>query len=191
MRKNVTFGITLFRGFLAILLGLVLLFQPDKTRVMLGNFMGLFWLTSGIVSLRWGASGKRAHGWSLVAGVIGVLAGIGFLSRSFATEWIAEELLFSLVGGIVLLTGVFHIFGGFRVGENQQRKWSITSFLLGLFEAVLGIMLIIEPLGRSLFFYLAASIWALVGGFILIGDALRMRHALKELAEEIAPSKSS
>jgi hypothetical protein len=38
-------------------------------------------------------------------------------------------------------------------------------------------MLIVEPLGRSTFFYLAASIWALVGGFILISDALRLRRA--------------
>jgi uncharacterized membrane protein HdeD (DUF308 family) len=149
MKKNIAFGITLIRGFLAILLGSILLLQPDKTRVMLGNFMGLFWLTSGIVSLRWGVSGKRARVWSILAGVIGVMAGIGFLSRGFATEWVAEELLFSVVGGIVLLTGIFHIFGGFRVGDHQQRKWSITSFLLGIFEAVLGIMLIVEPMRRA------------------------------------------
>ena len=157
MKRNVAFGVTLFRGFLAILLGSVLLLQPDKTRVMLGNFMGLFWLTSGIVSLRWGVNGKRARGWSLLAGIVGLLAGIGFLSRSFATVWIAEELLFSVVGGIVLLTGVFHIFGGFRIGDRQQNKWSLTGFLLGLFEAVLGIMLMVEPMGRSRFFYLAAT----------------------------------
>ena len=52
MKKNVAFGITLFRGLMAITLGLVLLFQPDKTRPMLGNFMGMFWLASGIISLR-------------------------------------------------------------------------------------------------------------------------------------------
>ena len=170
---------------MAIILGLVLLIQPEKTRVMLGNFMGLFWLTSGIVSLRWGATGKRAHGWSLLAGVIGILAGIGFLSRAFSTKWIPEETLFPVVGGVVLLTGMLHILGGFRVGDQLLRKWSITSFLLGLFEAVLGIMLIVDPLGRSKHFYLVATIWALVGGFILIGDAFRLRRAHSEPSKEI------
>ena len=54
------FWITLVRGLLAIGLGVVLIFQPDKTRPMLVNFMGMFWLVSGIISLRWGARGERA-----------------------------------------------------------------------------------------------------------------------------------
>jgi len=91
----------------------------------------------------------------------------------------------------VLLTGILHIFSGFRVGDNQQRNWSITGFLLGLFEAVLGIMLIVEPMGRSKFFYLAATVWSFVGGFILIGDAFRARRAHNEPAEEIAQPKFS
>ena len=70
------FWITLFRGFSAISLGLVLLFLSDKAPPMLVNFMGIFWLLGGIVSLRWSLSGERARDLSLVAGVIGVLAGL-------------------------------------------------------------------------------------------------------------------
>jgi uncharacterized membrane protein HdeD (DUF308 family) len=177
MKKNVAFGITLFRGLMAITLGLVLLFQPDKTRPMLGNFMGMFWLASGIISLRWGTSGERARGWALAAGVVGVLAGLAMLSRSLATAWIVQDVLLSLIGVVMVLTGILHAFGGFQTSEERHRKWSTTSTLLGAFEIILGVMLIVEPLGRSTFFYLAASIWALVGGFILISDALRLRRA--------------
>jgi uncharacterized membrane protein HdeD (DUF308 family) len=53
---------------------------------------------------------------------------------------------------------------------------SMTSFLLGLFEIILGVILILEPLERGPVLNLAASIWALVGGFILISDALRQRR---------------
>ena len=43
------------RGALAIFLGLALFFLPDKkSRPMLANFMGFYWLVSGVVSLRWG-----------------------------------------------------------------------------------------------------------------------------------------
>ena len=47
---------------LATALGLALILQPDKARPMLINFMGVFWLAAGIVSLRWGhpASGRGA-----------------------------------------------------------------------------------------------------------------------------------
>ena len=54
---------------------------------------------------------------------------------------------------------------------------SKVSPLLGVFEMVLGLMLIVEPYGRSTFFYVVVSIWALVGGSILIADALRMLRA--------------
>jgi uncharacterized membrane protein HdeD (DUF308 family) len=41
----------------------------------------------------------------------------------------------------------------------------------------LGIVLIIEPMNRSVFFYLIVSVWALLGGFILITSAIRLRRA--------------
>lgn len=179
MKLNVIVGITLFRGLFATILGLALLFQPEKTTPILGNFMGLFWFVSGLISLRWGASGERSRGWALLAGVIGVLAGLAMLSRRLLNEVIPNDVMLSLLGVVILLTGCLHAFGGFQVGEDKHRKWSSTNVVLGVFEIVLGVMLIIEPLGRNLFFYLAATIWALVGGFILIGDALRLRNAVK------------
>ncbi|MGD9146267.1 MAG: DUF308 domain-containing protein [Anaerolineae bacterium] len=183
------FWITLIRGMLAITLGVALIFQPDKARPMLVNFMGMFWLVSGIVSLRWGVHGERAKGLSLLAGAIGVLAGVGMLSRRFTTGMVGEDVLISVVGLIILLTGLMHIFGGFRTGPvethlfSQDRKWSWTAFLLGLFEMILGLMLVIEPMGRGPLVYFAASIWALLGGAILIGDAVRQRRARQRQAQ--------
>ena len=190
MKKNVAFAITLIRGILAVSLGAALLFQPEKALPMLGNFMGMFWLASGIISLRWGASGERPHRIAVLAGAIGVLAGLATLTRRLTATWVQEDIILSLLGVVVLLTGLLHIFGGFRVGEGTHRKWSLTAFLLGAFEIVLGVMLIVEPYGRSQFFYLTVTIWALVGGFILISDAIRLRRAhQKELdngKEEVA-----
>ena len=177
MKKNIPFTVTLIRGLLAVTLGLALLIQADKSGSMLANFMGMFWLVSGIISLRWGARGERAHRLAVLAGAIGVIAGLAMLTRGMASNWIAEDVFLSLLGLVILLTGVLHTFGGFQIGETKHRKWSWTSALLGIFEIVLGFMLIIEPYGRSDFFYLAASIWALVGGFILISDAIRLRRA--------------
>ncbi|MCJ7537658.1 MAG: DUF308 domain-containing protein [Anaerolineales bacterium] len=180
MKKNIAFYITLIRGLLAISLGAVLLFQPEKTRPILANFMGMFWLASGIISLRWSASGERAKRLGILAGAIGVVAGLGMLTRGLTNAWIRQDILFSLLGVLILLTGILHTFGGFRVADQKIRKWSLTTLLLGIFEIVLGIMLIVEPMGRSKFLYLAASIWALVGGFILISDAVRIRKASVE-----------
>lgn len=183
------FWITLVRGMLAITLGVALVFWPDKARPILVNFMGMFWLVSGIVSLRWGVHGERAKGLSLLAGAVGVLAGVGMLSRRFTQGMVGEDVLLSVVGLIILLTGLMHIVGGFRTGPvethllSQNRKWSWTAFLLGLFEIVLGVILVIAPMGRGPLIYFAASVWALVGGTILLGDAVRLRR-LRQTAQQ-------
>jgi uncharacterized membrane protein HdeD (DUF308 family) len=183
------FWITLVRGMLAVTLGVALVFWPDKARPILVNFMGMFWLVSGIVSLRWGVHGERAKGLSLLAGAAGVLAGVGMLSRRFTQGMVGEDVLLSVVGLIILLTGLMHIVGGFRTGPvethllSQNRKWSWTAFLLGLFEIVLGVILVIAPMGRGPLIYFAASVWALVGGTILLGDAVRLRR-LRQTAQQ-------
>ena len=181
MKRNTVIGITMFRGLFATILGLVLIIQPEKTTPILGNFMGIFWFMSGLISLRWGVSGERARGWALLSGVIGVLTGFAMLSRRIWEEFIPHDVMLSLLGIVVLLTGILHAFGGFQVGENKHRKFFLTSIILGAFEIILGMLLIIEPLWRSTYFYLAATIWALVGGFILIGDALWLLRTAQSL----------
>jgi uncharacterized membrane protein HdeD (DUF308 family) len=167
---------------LAITLGIALFFQPDKTRPFLVSFMVMFWLVSGVISLRWGVHGERAKGLSLLAGGLGVLGGLWMLSWRFETGFVGEDVLISILGLIILLTGLMHIIGGFRTGPedsnlfSENRQWSWTACFLGLFEIVLGAMLVVEPMGRGPIIYTIASIWALVGGVILIGDALRLRR---------------
>lgn len=176
------FWITLIRGMLAVTLGVALVFYPDKSRPMLGNFMGMFWLVSGVMSLRWGVRGERASPLPALAGVVGVLAGLGMLGRWFARGWAAEAVFLSVLGLVILLTGLMHIFGGFWTGPQEaqpgepRRKRSWTSLILGVFEVVLGLVLVVAPLERGPILHLVASIWALLGGAILIGDALRLRR---------------
>ncbi len=175
-KHNVAFIITVLRGVLAISLGMALLFYPDKARPMLGNFMGMYWLSSGLISLRWGVGGQRAKGVWLLAGVVGVLAGMAMLGRNAAQGVINAETAIFILGLVILFTGLLHIFGGFRTGERLSREWSVASLLLGIFEVVLGLLMIITPLEYGPVLHFAAQAWALLGGTILIGDALRARR---------------
>ena len=117
-----------------------------------------------------------SRGLALLAGVVGVLAGIGMLGRGLASNLIAEDVVISIVGLVIMLTGLLHMFGGFKQDQPESRRWSLTAFLLGIFEIILGVVLVISPLERGPVIYLAASVWALLGGLILIGDALRVRR---------------
>ena len=174
---QVVFWIILVRGILAITLGLTLLLQPDKVRPFLITSMGIFWLVSGAMSIRWGLSGRRARGMPLLAGVVGMLAGLAAISRRFELldAVFSDTVAITLLGIAILLTGLMHMLGGFRTGRDANRQLSRLSILLGLFEVVLGGALTLEPLDQGMIIYVGASIWAMVGGTILIGDALRLR----------------
>jgi uncharacterized membrane protein HdeD (DUF308 family) len=181
---QVMFWVTLARGILAITLGVALLIQPNKVRPFLITSMGMFWLAGGVMSIRWGVSGKQTRGLPLLAGVVGVLAGLMAISRRFLQldNFVSEILIITILGVAILLTGVMHLIGGFRTGEGASRQWSWMSFILGLFEFVLGLALIIEPLDQGLVIYFGASIWAMLGGIILFGDALRLRSRARGAA---------
>ena len=86
--RSIGFWIALLRGVFAIAFGLVLIFNPEKTRAILVNFMGFFWLTGGIILLRHTHAvfrdqtdrvlGKRT---ALVMGLVGILSGLLIISR--------------------------------------------------------------------------------------------------------------
>lgn len=176
-RSGIPFWVTIVRAVLATLLGLALLFQPDKARPMLINFMGMFWLASGVMSLRWGASGQPTRSiWPILAGVAGIIAGLLALTRRLAANVIDELMVLNILGAVMILTGLVHIGGGFRIGRQERhRTWAAA--ILGFFEILLGVLAILaQSLEFSRFFYWSLTIWALAGGFLLFADALALRR---------------
>jgi uncharacterized membrane protein HdeD (DUF308 family) len=182
-RAGVAFWITLARASLAVALGLALLLQPDKTRPMLANFMGMFWLAAGLMSLRWSASGERSRRASRIAGVIGVIAGLLVLGRSQVTAVVSEPVGITLLGVVAILTGIFHVVGGFERRHLPSRRRPWTSTILGVFEIVLGMLLLTSRLEFGKVFYLVAAAWAFAGAALLLGDALRMRVQSRSQAD--------
>jgi len=181
-RFQTALGVAMVRGALAIFLGLALFFLPDKSRPMLANFMGFYWLVSGVVSLRWGTAVRPVRRLPILAGVIGVLAGLMVVSRLFLQNFVGEVLIFNLIGFIMLLTGLLHVFGGFRT-DNLTRSMTWGSIILGIFEIILGALLITTTAGFSPAIHLAISIWAFTGGFMILADAWRLRAKLRQMEE--------
>ncbi len=180
--RSIGFWIALLRGVFAIALGLVLIFNPEKTRAVLVNFMGFFWLTSGIILLRHthavlGDQTDRVLGkkTSLVLSLAGMLAGLLVISRSITRSWVEEVVFVELLGAVILLTGVLHLFGEFRIGRVITIKRTTAAKILAIFEIVLGALLVISPLEQGPIVYWTATIWALVGGGLIISDAVYQR----------------
>ena len=172
------FWVTLLRSIFAISLGVALIFNQDAARPILGNFMGVYWISAGLISLRWGASGERGGKLNLLIGIIGILAGLAVVSRSLTTSLLDEELVVASLGVVIMLTGFLHIFTGFRTREgDRHRRWAST--ILGVFEVFLGLILFLRPLDRGPLLNLVAMVWAMLGGTILMLDAFRIKRKIQ------------
>jgi uncharacterized membrane protein HdeD (DUF308 family) len=175
---GIGFWMALIRGVLIIALGLSLILIPEKTKATLFNMLGVFWLTTGIVLIR-GQMRRQGDRLSLAAGIIGALAGLLVVTRNLIRHYLTEFWVMDLLGVVILLTGVMHLTTGIRVGRQALRGRTVLSTLLGVFEIVLGALLLLTPitaqgpLPRGI--YLVGTLLALVGGGLILATALFQR----------------
>jgi len=164
--------ITLVRGAMAIVLGLALALERDRAPGALANFMGVYWILNGVVTLQWGLMAEPRRRLPLAAGAIGVVTGAVVLLLNVGTTY-----LLSFLGLVIALTGVAHLLGGFEFADVSGRGWR-PGVPLGILEVGLGATLILTSgEGGSLSTWLASA-WALLGGTVLVFDALLIRRNL-------------
>jgi uncharacterized membrane protein HdeD (DUF308 family) len=184
---HVAYRVAFARGVLALTLGVAMLVQPEKTSDNLATYMGAFWALTGVVSIRSALAGQRTRGVPLMSGCVGVVAGLIVLFHERVDDVVAQSVLVSLLATVILLTGLAHVLGGFRTGDELERQRSRSSVLLGLMEIALGLLFLIGSLENSRAAYWAAGIWALTGGVILIGDGLLLRRRLRSQSRGHTP----
>jgi len=170
---------TIARGCLALLLGFGLLLQREGTSESLATFMGLYWLTGGILALTFHRELRRvgARRMPIVAGIFGITAGSALLIRSFLLkEPPTEAETFFLIGLLITITGLTNLVSGARTGTDAGRHWNRTSLALGLLEIFLGAGLIVRGGAPGPVLILATTAWALTAGVVLIGQGIAIRR---------------
>lgn len=171
-------GFTIARGCLALLLGIALVLQREGTSGSLATFMGLYWLSGGVLTLafRREIQQRGARRMPIVAGVFGVVAGAAVLLQGFLLEETpSAEQTFLLVGILVLGTGLTKLVSGMLADEDPIRRQSRESLILGTLETGLGVGLIVSRAAPPGLLILATTAWAFTAGIVLIGQGLRRR----------------
>jgi uncharacterized membrane protein HdeD (DUF308 family) len=168
--------LSLIRGAIALGLGLALLLAPSMGRPLLAQYMGMYWMASGLLSIVWGIRGARFTRLWLLAGVVGLLGGLAIVLRALYAPPMDVSLVVTLFGAVAVLTGLLHMAGGYRVRQEFGPRWSRGSFLLGVVQLVLGLLVLFAPGKVPRIVILLAVGWALIGGLGLIRDALRLRQ---------------
>ena len=172
--------ITLARGVFALALGLGLFLPIVDSMSSLLNFMAMYWLFSGISSLGWGLRGARRKGVWFVAGLLGIIGGSLILLRPRTAPIIAPEVFPVMLGVIAIFTGLVHVSGGFQSKQNTEREWTFSSFLLGITEISLGVLILASLENPHPALIWLAAAWATVGGVGLILLSIRQRRLYRD-----------
>ena len=90
---------------------------------------------------------------------------------------VGTTFLLAILGVVIALTGVAHLLGGFELADRSGRRWR-PGVPLGILEIGLGTTLILTADRHDSLSTWLASAWALLGGAVLVSDALVMRRRL-------------
>lgn len=159
----------LLQGIAGTLLGLMLITYPGASLVALVTFVGFYWLFTGIMALvRIFVDSSVPWIWSLVIGIVGILAGILVLRHPVLAALTVPATIVIVLGLQGIIMGVLEIVGGFKGGGS----WS---FFIGVIDIVIGVLLLGSPLTAALAVPLVFGVLMLIQGLGLIVLAFRAR----------------
>jgi uncharacterized membrane protein HdeD (DUF308 family) len=164
-QKSSIWWVFLLQGFAGIILGLMLVTQPGATIVALTTFLGFYWLITGLLGL---VQGSTPWIWSLLSGLVGILAGLFVLRHPLVAALTVPTVLVIILGIQGLVMGVLQIIGGFKGG-------GIGPFILGGINVLVGILLLGSPIAAALAVPIVFGVLLLIQGAGLIILAFRAR----------------
>jgi uncharacterized membrane protein HdeD (DUF308 family) len=182
----------MYKGILSIILGLVLIFDPDKSEPKLTYIMGMFWLASGIGLLRQDPGSKMNKRLSQLISVVGIVTGLLVIMRYFSNSVfglhiVSDPVVNIVLGSVILLTGISHFYAKLELGGRGKQRF--LHYVLAVFEIVLGLQLMVLPMVDHLYVRQTVTVWALLGGVLFISTAIHdFRQSRKSEKDVLAGS---
>jgi uncharacterized membrane protein HdeD (DUF308 family) len=168
-QKSNIWWVFLLQGFAGIIIGLMLITEPGATLVALTTVLGFYWLIIGVLALVQVFVDRATPWiWSLLAGLVGILAGLFVLRHPLVAALTVPTVLVIILGIQGLVIGAVQIIGGFKGG-------GIGPFILGAINVLVGILLLGSPLAAALAVPLVFGVLLLIQGAGLMILAFRVR----------------
>lgn len=158
----------LVQGILSILIGLLLLTNPGATTVVIVQYIGIYWLITGIFSFVAIFIDKAMWGWKLFAGLLGIMAGLAILLNPLWSDVLLPTVLVVFLGVDGLIIGVISLIAAFQGGGWED------GILAGL-SIVFGLLLLGSPLITAFALPFVYGIIGLVGGVAAVIAAFRRK----------------
>ena len=163
----------LLRGALGIIAGLLLLFFPVDTAVVIGIMVGVWLLVDGLSMCGLGFN-QRSHGascsWTVFGGLVTALTGVAVL---------IFQVSFAVVGGMAVLwiTAIGLIVTGVARLLSRANGWALSTGVLNLiFGIIIAVMCLTDPSGSLVALAWVIGLYAVLFGVLAIVSGIRMRR---------------
>lgn len=169
--------LTALRGLVALTLGLAVAVGGRST-ARLVTFLALFWMTGGLLTLRFALAIRPRPGFrlGLAAATAAVVGAVLVLLRDRLSGLIDADLLVGLLGIAAVLTGLLRILGGFAAEDRLGRRWTLGSIVLGTLEVALGALLLLASAVDPDQLATVVAAWGAVSGVLLLAEGRRLRR---------------
>jgi len=174
---------TLLRGLVAVLFGIMLFAKPGISLVSLVLVFGAYALADGFINVFTAFAGRKEHpSWwmLLLAGLAGIAVGLLAFYSPGAT---ALALLF-YIAIWAIATGVLEIAAAIRLRKEIEGEFWLA--LAGVLSVLFGLFLVVRPGAGALAVLWIIATYAMVFGVMLIALAFKARGFMKHVKAAIA-----
>jgi uncharacterized membrane protein HdeD (DUF308 family) len=166
--KLTPWWLVLINGIAALILGILLITSTGSTVLILVQFLGIYWLVSGIFQIVGLFIDSTAWGWKLFAGILGILAGIVILNHPLISPLVVGGTIVIIMGVQGIIFGIVGLVAAFQGGG-----WG--AGIMGVLSVIFGIVLLANPLLGAAALPWVLGIFGIVGGIAGIIAAFRMK----------------
>lgn len=162
-----------------ILMGLLLIFVPDRSIQLLCALLGGALMLTGVIYIFGWLSKRRETGfpvWFLLPGVILVALGL-WLCTSPASVVLLIQYIFA---AILIFHGVIDIQGAVSLMRQGWNRWWMDLLLAGL-TLVLGILILLNPFGATELLLTAIGVSLVFDGVSDLSLIHRLSKAFREM----------
>jgi uncharacterized membrane protein HdeD (DUF308 family) len=172
--------LVLFQGLAAVALGIVLLFRPRATVLILVQLLGVFFLVDGAFILFKSLRGRKRFGlwgWGVMIGTLSILAGMVVLARPLASAVLTGTVLVTFLALAALAWGLISLLTGIRLRREIRGEWSM--ILGGLLSLGIGVLLLSRPLLTAVALICLIAVFSVLSGIFSLILAFRLRKACR------------
>ena len=180
-------GWVALRGVVALIFGLLTLFQPAITVAALVLLFGAYVFVDGI-SMIVSAIRNRGAEAHWVAVLVGGIAGIGAGIVTFVMPGVTALVLLYFIAAWAIIRGIAEIMVAIRLRKAIEGEWLLG--LAGALSLVFGIFVAVFPGAGALAVLLWIGVWSILLGVVLIALGLRLRAFTRTGTATAAPASA-